>query len=186
MKKEREMLVMKRVALMVLGLAVALQAATNYIVVDDGISLTSVDGKTLFVGAPAKIISNEGDNVVVEIEGFVNPAKSDTLYASKSFVVELAKGDLAINGEKGVLKATLPKDNIDEDDEYAWGPSADMFYEKCTQCHAAPAINTHTMLEWEGLFSSMKQFAQPSAREEATILRFLRTFAKDGFGTIAW
>lgn len=178
---------MKRLLLTLIAIAISMQAATNYIIVDEDIKMSSADEKaTLFVGAPAKIVGDAGDNALIEIEGFVNPAKADTLYASKDFKIELASGSIVVNGEKGVLKTSISKDNIDEDEEYAWEYSADMFYEKCTQCHAAPAIKSHSMLEWEGLFSSMKQFAQPTAEEEATILRFLRAFAKDGYGKIEW
>jgi trimethylamine-N-oxide reductase cytochrome c-type subunit TorC len=168
-----------------LTLAAALfyvEAATNFVLIDEELQLTSIDGKTLFVGAPVKIISDEGDNALIEIEGYVNPAKKDTLYATKNFKIPFATGEnIVVTGEKGLIQAKVSHDNIDEDEEYAWEYSADIFYAKCTQCHAAPEINSHTMLEWEGLFSSMKQFAQPSDKEEATILRFLRSFAKDGY-----
>jgi len=132
--------------------------------------------------------------VVLELEGKTSKLKgfrkkgASEVYATKNLSLEVAKvkdqsivkvskdGDV----QEVVLALNITKDKVFEDYYDAWEEKEEIFLEKCSQCHAAPDIYHHTMLEWEGLFLSMRDFAQPTKEEERIILRYLKTFAKDG------
>ena len=152
--------------------ALSLSASTVYVKED-------VDAKEAKVYAGVPMVQN-GDKF--EYTGF---KKGETLYATKNLSLEVAKikSDDAIkvvDGNKVTLSMNLSGDHFVEDYYDAWELKEEIFLEKCSQCHAAPDIYGHTMLEWEGLYISMKGFAQPTDEEERVILRYLKTFAKDG------
>ncbi|WP_072679615.1 hypothetical protein [Arcobacter sp. LA11] len=129
----------------------------------------------------------EKKDAVSSLKGF-RKVDSTEIYATKNLSLKIAdvkdskivkvskKGDI----EEVVLSLNIKEDKLSEDYYDAWEEREEIFLEKCSQCHASPEIGSHTMLEWEGLYLSMKGFAQPTPEEEIAILRYLKTFAKDG------
>lgn len=135
---------------------------------------------------PSGIVLEKKDEFS-NLKGF-RKAGSSEVYATKNLslkvadikdskIVKIAKKG---NVEEVVLSLKINEDKLSEDYYDVWEEKEELFLEKCSQCHASPDIGHHTMLEWEGLYFSMKGFAQPTAEEEITILRYLKTFAKDG------
>ena len=122
-----------------------------------------------------------------EFKGFRKKG-SEQIFATKNLSLELAivKDESIVKVLKDgdvqevLISLNIPNEKIVEDQYDAWEAKEDLFLEKCSQCHAAPDAPHHTMLEWEGLFLSMKGFAQPTADEEQVILQYLKIFAKDG------
>lgn len=164
---------MKLLTKIVLGvsLAVAANAATVFVTQD-----VDLKEAKIYSGFP---FTQNGKKV--EYKGFL---KDNSLYATKNLSLKIAdiKDESALKkvGEQAILAVNIPEDSLSEDQFDAWDSKEEIFLEKCSQCHAAPDVPHHTMLEWEGLFVSMKGFAQPTAEEEAVILRYLKSFAKDG------
>ncbi len=158
-------------------LAVSLHAATTYVYVEEGVKLPPLqDGTILYSGTPLEIIK-DGE---YKIKGFVGKDKTK-LYATKNLKLIFAESkNIKVNGDKGTLVVKMNKKDTEADYEEAWLAGSDMFYNKCTKCHAAKVVGDHTMLEWEGLYASMKQFAKPTKNEDELILRFLEAFSKDG------
>lgn len=157
--------------------------ATSYIIAEEGVSLSH--GKTkIYNGTPVEIKSNSSKNVMVLIKGFVDSSDPKSLYATKNLKLLLAQvnDDSMIQkvGDQGTLEIEIDAKYLVENADLAWEKSTDRFYEKCTKCHAAKVVKDHTMLEWEGLYESMKEFAKPTDDDSSHILRFLRAYAKDG------
>lgn len=166
--------------LMALGLQ-----ASMYIYLEEGVELPLLDKQiTVYSGSPVKVVSSTDDSSKVILAGYIDGSDKTKLYATPNLKLLLAtvKEDdaIKISENRGVLEVTISKDNLTDDSEEAWDNSSSRFYEKCTQCHPAKVVGDHTMLEWEGLYGSMKQFAKPTQEDDAYISRFLRAFAKDG------
>jgi len=156
-----------------------------YIYVEEGVKLPLLDGEvTLYSGTPVEVASSTEDSSKIILAGYVSSSDKTKLYATQNLKLLLAttkKDDaININANKGVLEVNISKDNLTDDSEEAWETTAERFYEKCTQCHAAKVVEEHTMLEWEGLYGSMKEFAKPTDEDTSYILRFLRAYSKDG------
>lgn len=129
----------------------------------------------------------EQEESISQLKGFRKKGAKE-VYATKNLSLELA----VVNSESIVkvindgdvqevlLTLNISNDILVEDYYEAWEAKEELFLEKCSQCHASPEIGHHTMLEWEGLYGSMKGFAQPTPEEEIIILRYLKTFASDG------
>ncbi len=148
----------------------------TYVYVEEGTELSLKDGTIVYSGTPLKA-TKDGS---YEINGFIGKDKTK-LYATKNLNLLFAQSkNIKADGEKGTLIVKINKDDTEANCEESWASSADMFYDKCTKCHAAKVVGDHTMLEWEGLYGSMKSFAKPTKDEDALISRFLKAFAKDG------
>jgi len=159
---------------------VSLQA-TSYVYVEEGITLPLQNGSVLYSGSPVEVISKTADSKKVKLIGFVDINNKTKLYATQNLKLLLVESkSLHVEGKKGSFETELSNDFITEDSEEAWEITAERFYEKCTQCHAAKVVDEHTMLEWEGLYGSMNEFAKPTKEDTTYILRFLRAYAKDG------
>jgi trimethylamine-N-oxide reductase cytochrome c-type subunit TorC len=156
--------------------------ASSYIYLEVGVKLP-LEKVTLYGGTPVKVLANNGEYSEVIVKGFVDKKDKTKLYATKNMKLLLAsakEGFIKIDGDKGTIKALVSNDNLSGDSDEAWDLYSSRFYEKCTQCHPAKVVGDHTMLEWEGLYGSMKEFAKPTQEDDEYISRFLRAFAKDG------
>lgn len=166
-----------------LGILTLNASDMSYVYVEEG-TFSSIDGGKVYQGTPVTIHTVEGDKAEVSVSGFMNPDDTHTIYATKNLKVILVVMDeaskIVVDGDKATVKLSLDKSMLEADVEVVWEDRADMFYETCTQCHAAPVIPHHTMIEWDGLYGSMKEFAKPTKEQTETILRFLWVHAKDG------
>ena len=157
--------------------------ATSYVIVEEGLFVTTGKAK-IFNGTPVEVKSQASKNATVMLKGFINPLDSKSLYATKNLKLLLAQVSdesmIQTTGTQGVLEVDIDPKYLVENADLAWEKSTDRFYEKCTKCHAAKVVKDHTMLEWEGLYESMKEFAKPTDDDTSHILRFLRAYAKDG------
>ncbi|NLM99798.1 MAG: hypothetical protein GX170_07255 [Campylobacteraceae bacterium] len=162
--------------------ALSAQAA-QYINLDGKLAL-EVDSATIYSGTPVEVLENSDGKAKVKITGFLNE-DGDILFATKNKKVALIKSSKdkveALDEGKGSVTVLVDESLLEEDLETAWDPNIDEFYNTCTQCHAANEPHLHTLLEWDSLYGSMKEFARPTPEQDEMILRFLRSFAKDGF-----
>lgn len=158
--------------------------ASSYIYLEEGFTLPLKDKITLYKGAPVQKITENSNSATVILNGYVDNEDAKKIYATQNLKLLLAEVEnlsaLKISGNKAVLEVEVSNDFLTDSAEEAWETNADRFYTKCTQCHAAKVVEDHTMLEWEGLFASMKEFAKPTTEDTQYILRFLRAYAKDG------
>lgn len=156
-------------------------ASDGFISAKEGIQVLSLDGVSkVFIGTPVKTLKVEGDATEIVIEGYSDPEKKELLFSNNSKRIVIAQSPhIQQKGEKGTLKMAIATSSIVKSKNSAWKKSEDLYFSKCTQCHAANEPDGHTMIEWEGLIASMEQFAQPSAQEKEMLLHFLKSHAKD-------
>lgn len=155
--------------------------ATAYVYVEEGVTLPLDDGSILYSGSPLEVISRTDNYQKVKLSGFIDEKDKTKLYATPNLKLLLVDSkSLHVKGNQADFEVELSNDFITDSSEEAWELTADRFYEKCTQCHAAKVVEEHTMLEWEGLYGSMESFAKPTPEDTQYVLRFLRAYAKDG------
>lgn len=170
--------------LIVCTFAIGLQAK-SYIYIEGGIKLPLTKQKiAIYGGVPVKIISKSENFVNIKMSGYVDKKDKLSLYATKNHKLLFATVKnpkfIKVSGDKGVLEAKVPKKNITDDMDEAWEVNSDLFYDKCTKCHHAKIVESHSMQTWNVLFHSMQPKARTNKKQSALILRFLRAFAKDG------
>jgi trimethylamine-N-oxide reductase cytochrome c-type subunit TorC len=171
------------IQILILCALFATAQAVVYVYVEEGVKLPLSNDVTLYGGTPANVVSEKDEAKKVVINGFVSKDDTTKLYATPNLKLLLASSkdnNIKVSDGKGSLEVEVSNDNLTDDSEEAWDLYSERFYEKCTQCHPAKVVVEHTMLEWEGLYGSMKAFAKPTPEDDAYISRFLRAFAKDG------
>ena len=171
----------KNILLCILLANVFVYANDGFISTKEGIYVPSLDGVSkVFIGTPVKTLKVEGDATEIVITGYSDPEKKELLFSNNSKRIVIAQSPyIQSEGEKGTLKVVINSSFIVKEKKNVWKKSEDLYYEKCTQCHAANEPDGHTMAEWEGLLASMEQFAQPNANEKEMLLHFLKSNAKD-------
>ncbi|AXX87609.1 molybdopterin-containing oxidoreductase I, DMSO/TMAO/BSO reductase family, monoheme c-type cytochrome [Malaciobacter marinus] len=171
------------ILLALLGSLFQVNASQNFIYQDS--VLKGDNGKTakIFVGVPVTIKKEMGKNVKVSIKGYMF---GDEVYSSKTkelLVAKVQKGFNVNKTEKNEVEliGTLSKELTSSDLLDVWGEHEEFYFEMCTQCHAGPEVNHHTMMEWEAVFGTMRGFAKLDEEEASYLLRYLKANASDGF-----
>lgn len=163
--------------------------ANPYVYLDELYVTLESSNITVHNGTPVTVLSQDDTMAEVTVSGFVFPDTPKTLYATKNGKVVLAETDTPLEANakgEATLTFAIGTDRLEEDVEIVWETNMDEFYNSCTQCHAANEPYSHTMVEWDGLYGSMKEFAKPTPEQDVLILRFLRAFASDGFVKLAY
>lgn len=170
------------ILLALLGSFFQVNAEQNFIYQDS--VLKDENGKTakVFVGVPVTIKEEIGKEVKVSIKGFID---NDEIYSSKTkelLMAKLEKGFKVnkLSANEVELVGTLAKELTSNDLVDVWGEHEEFYFEMCTQCHAGPEVNHHSMMEWEAIFGTMKGFAKLDEEESAYLLRYLKSNASDG------
>lgn len=171
------------ILLALLGSFFQVNAEQNFIYQDS--VLKDENGKTakVFVGVPVTIIEEMGKEVKVSIKGFM---VNDEIYSSKTkelLMAKLEKGFKVnkLSANEVELVGTLAKELTSNDPVDVWGEHEEFYFEMCTQCHAGPEVNHHSMMEWEAIFGTMKGFAKLDEEEASYLLRYLKANSSDGF-----
>lgn len=171
------------ILLALLGSFFQVNAEQNFIYQDS--VLKDENGKTakVFVGVPVTIKEEIGKEVKVSIKGFID---NDEIYSSKTkelLMAKLEKGFKVnkLSANEVELVGTLAKELTSNDLVDVWGEHEEFYFEMCTQCHAGPEVNHHSMMEWEAIFGTMKGFAKLDEEEASYLLRYLKANSSDGF-----
>lgn len=138
----------------------------------------------IYEGTPVKLIKNQGELSLIEVNGVTSSAdKSVLVYKNdkntNTPLSSFLKLDSATakSGDKFLVKSS---DLVDR--EYpAWEEIELVYYDTCTSCHAGHHPSEHLMNEWDAYLSAMQYFAKINDEEKSRILRFLESHAKDGF-----
>ncbi len=143
------------------------------------------DGKSakVFIGVPLKVKEELGEEVKIEIEGYMI---GDTIYASnrKELIVAILDKGFKVSkkdANKVLLIGTVSKELILDNPIDIWEEHEEFYFEMCTQCHASPEVNHHSMVEWSAIFETMKGFAKLDEEENSYLLRYLKANSSDGF-----
>ncbi|AXH15501.1 hypothetical protein CRU99_02620 [Malaciobacter mytili] len=175
-------LVKKSIAILaLLGIFAQVNAQDSFIYQDT--ILKGEDGKSakVYVGVPLLIVKDLGKEVKVSIKGYIF---GDEVYNTKTKDLLIAKIDngFKVNkkDEQVELIGTLSKELVSADLGDIWSEHEEFYFEMCTQCHAGPEVNHHTMMEWEAIFGTMKGFAKLDEEEASYLLRYLKSNSSDG------
>jgi len=147
--------------------------ATDFGYVLDDINNTDI---MLYKGSKIEVV----DSSKVMLKAFVN--KENELFYDKNLVFKIGK----LNNDSLVSRTNeytfkLKKDKFSKEPLNAWEEYEELYYEACTQCHSAHEPHEHTMLEWEGIYSSMAEQSQLDEEVGTKVLKYLKSHAKDGF-----
>ncbi len=147
---------------------------------DFGYVLKNVDNADilLYKGSKIEVV----DSSKVMLKAFVN--SKNEFFFDKNFVFKIGKlknNSLVNKTNEYIFK--LEKDKFSKDPLESWEEYEELYYEACTQCHSAHEPVEHTMLEWEGLYSSMAEQSQLDKEIGEKVLRYLKSHAKNGFVT---
>lgn len=167
--------------LALLGVFAQVSAQDSFIYQDT--ILKDENGKTakVYVGVPISIVKDLGKEVKISIKGFIF---ADEVYNTKTKDLLIAKinNGFKVNKkeEQVELIGTISKELVSSDLADVWSEHEEFYFEMCTQCHAGPEVNHHTMMEWEAIFGTMKGFAKLDEEEASYLLRYLKSNSSDG------
>lgn len=171
------------VLLLLLGSISQVSASEMYVSVKSAVVvLENNKSINLFSGTPVEVKKKNGKEARVVVTGFQFSGK---LYADKGkklLIATLHKDHKSNVGsiKKVAFTGSVPKAHLVADFSGVWDEQEEFFFEVCTQCHAAPNVKHHSMIEWEALLGTMKGFAKIDSEETASLLRYLQFNASDG------
>jgi len=168
--------------MVLVGMISQLNAADSYTFQD---ATLKANGKTtkVFLGVPLKIKANKGDSSEVVIKGFMFGDNNVYSTTSKELVIAQVGKGFKVNKKAAnavELVGTIEKELITDNGPEVWEEHEEFYFEMCTQCHAAPSVPHHTMVEWEAIFGTMKGFAKLDEEEGSYLLRYLKSNASNG------
>ncbi len=170
------------ISLGLLGLIAQASLAQSYIYEDTSLTNNGKEAQ-LFVGVPVEVKKELKDELEVVIKGYKFKNKVYSSESKELLVATLNDGFKVVDkgGNKVELLGKISKDTISDDLFDVWGEQEEFYFEMCTQCHAGPEVNHHTMMEWGAIFGTMKGFAKLSEEESSYLLRYLKANSSDGF-----
>jgi len=146
--------------------------------------LTAKDGKTakVFLGVPLSVKKEMEKKSEVTIDGFLFGKELYSTEQKELLIATLDDGFKVSKktGNKVVLTGTIDNELITDNGPEVWEEHEEFFYEMCSQCHAAPSVPHHSMVEWEAIFSTMKGFSKLDEEEASYLLRYLKSNASNG------
>ncbi|PAF41660.1 hypothetical protein [Helicobacter sp. 11S02596-1] len=175
---------MKKISLILVFLACSLSAQTLYVM--DNTNVYSKDGKTIIGtiarGTPGEQVGEADGKIVIKVKGYLKDGDKHTLYGTKNLelpFIKLKVGEV----DSDTLEVALPKKELNPDQAEAWADAEFLYYDTCSMCHSAHAPKEHNMMEWDGLFTTMRAFAMPTDEEADIIIQYLKAHATDGYAT---
>lgn len=130
-------------------------------------------------GTPVTILKG-GGMAKVKVEGHLKDKDEFVLYGTSNFILPFVTLTAPLVTSKA-LELEVDSKAISANENDAWADYEFKYYDYCSQCHSAHAPKKHSMLEWEGIYSSMSAFAMPTEEDDKILLLYLRAHASDGF-----
>lgn len=154
-------------------------------VIDDNVAVFDPQSNTkigtIARGISGEKISEDDKNITIKIQGYLKKDDNKILYATKKTTLPLITFEK--DNKLSTLEVSIPKDKLSPNQSQAWADAEFLYYDLCSMCHAAHSPKEHTILEWDGIFNTMRAFAMPTDDEANTIIQYLRTHASDGYAT---
>lgn len=175
---------MKKLFYSFIGSALFLSAQTFYVIDDKVEVFDPAKNKKIGVisrGTFGEKIKETDKQIILKVQGFLKDGDNKVLYATKNTALPLITFDG--NNNQAALEIAIAKDKVSEDQSKAWADAEFLYYDTCSMCHSAHAPKEHSMLEWEGVFNTMRAFAMPTDAEADMIIQYLKAHATDGYAT---
>ena len=175
---------MKKTTLLLTLLCTSIAMSKTLYVTGDNIPVFDSKGQQIGVmarGTFGEEISQSGDKTTIKVQGYIKKDDNKTLYATKNLMMPL----ISFNGTNTQtnLEVSIATANLSDDQSKAWADAEFLYYDTCSMCHSAHAPKEHTMIEWDGVFNTMRAFAMPTDKEADMIIQYLRAHATDGYAT---
>ena len=141
-----------------------------------------ISNKDMFLhkGTKVELIKNENNILHVKLNSYID--NEGKLFFDKDKRLKIGiLNKKSTNTPTIELEFTLESAMFSSNARSTWEEYEELYYAACTQCHSANDPTHHSMLEWEGLYGSMKEQTQLSEEESGKIMRYLKSHAKDGF-----
>lgn len=170
-----------KISFMLLAFGLMLNAKELYVTQDTNIKTKDGELK-VFVGLPINVVKKNDKNSQVSIRGYLDKNK---LYFLSDKSLMLAQ--LPLKAKTNIIKDnlvsydfTIENQLLTDKFKEIWDEQEELFYDACSQCHAAPVVEHHTMSEWTSLLQTMSTFANLDKKETIFLERFLKSNAKNG------
>ncbi|MDO7252623.1 hypothetical protein [Helicobacter cappadocius] len=161
-------------------------ASAETLYVMDNTDAYDKDGKTIIGtivrGTPGEKIGEANGKIIIKVTGYLKPNDTATLYGTKNLELPFIKLK-NIKIDSNTLEVSLPKNELTPNQADAWADAEFLYYDTCSMCHAAHAPKEHNMMEWDGLFTTMRAFAMPTDKDADIIIQYLKAHATDGYAT---
>lgn len=175
---------MKKILLGFIFLKTFMFAETLYVINDDAIAFNPKNHSRIGIlsrGISGEKVDENSKEIIIKIQGYLKKDDNRVLYATKNMTLPLLTFDK--DNKFNTLEVAVPKEQLSTSQSEAWADAEFLYYDTCSMCHAAHSPKEHTMLEWDGIFNTMRTFAMPTDTEAKTIIQYLRTHANDGYAT---
>lgn len=132
-----------------------------------------------FKGMGGEKVRELEDKVVLKFQGFIDKNNASILYTTPSLSSPLVIFDQSI--KLNVIEVAIPKEKLSQDQYELWSETKKAYYNKCAVCHMLNSPEKYSVLQWEGIFNTMKNLVTINDLESKQILDYLRMHASDGY-----
>ncbi|NDJ26815.1 cytochrome C [Campylobacter sp. MIT 12-8780] len=152
---------------------------------------TKVIGRLLPTNA-FRVVKTEGDKLLLEISGFVNPKAPSVLYFndyqriivaafSKNAKLHFIKQSKGKNGKwnRASIQMWADKADFAKSDKEMLARASSLYTENCGICHTAHKINEFTANAWPAVFRSMADRTGIDKADRWLVIEYLQKNAKD-------
>lgn len=139
----------------------------------------NIENKNFFLkkGTKVQLIKTlENDKVKIDFPLFLD--KDKNLFFSKNMTYKIGFLKKSKNQKVDFI---INKNQLSNDSLEVWEEAEELYLDACTQCHAQMDPPEHSMLEWEGIFDSMKEQTQLDETEQKQVLDYLKSHSANGF-----
>lgn len=165
---------MKKSFLILLSLGCQYLLATSNFFLNE-----NIENKDFFLKKGTKVeLIKTLENNKIRISFPIFKDKNRNLYFSKNRIYKI--GFIKISKDKK-NDFIINKNQISKDSYEVWEEAEELYLDACTQCHAQMDPPEHSMLEWEGIFDSMKEQTQLEKEEQEIVLDYLQSHSSNGF-----
>jgi nitrate/TMAO reductase-like tetraheme cytochrome c subunit len=155
---------------------------------------TSSKGR-LLPTSKVKILETKGDNIKIELEGFMKDGVDSAVYFSQGKRILIAglskssnfdfktisttKDEEGVEWKKVTFTAFTKNDNLTEDLDALYAQAQTVFGNNCAMCHPAHPASEFTANQWPSIVKSMINRTAMTKDENYLVTQYLQKHAKD-------
>jgi trimethylamine-N-oxide reductase cytochrome c-type subunit TorC len=155
---------------------------------------TSSKGR-LLPTSKVKILETKGDNIKIELEGFMKDGVDSAVYFSEGKRILIAglskssnfdfktistsKDEEGVEWKKVTFTAFTKNNNLTEDLDALYAQAQTVFANNCAMCHPAHPASEFTANQWPSIVKSMINRTAMTKDENYLVTQYLQKHAKD-------
>jgi nitrate/TMAO reductase-like tetraheme cytochrome c subunit len=142
-----------------------------------------------------KVLETKGDNIKIELEGFMQEGIDNAVYFSQGKRILVAglskkskfdfktistnKDENGVEWKKVTFTAFTKNDNLTEDLDSLYTKAQTIFNNNCAMCHPGHATSEFTANQWPSIVKSMITRTAMTKDENYLVTQYLQKHAKD-------